>query len=177
MEISIKSEITRFYDFLNQEDNTNIIFSGKYGTGKTYFINKFFEEHNTEYTYLYLSPVNYSIASNEDIFEYIKVNILLQLLEKTSVELDSIEYKFTDVAYCYLNNNSGSFFQSLFDLASNVADLADESHVSIASKFVQFCMSLKENVDLYVKKQSTSDIKNITTFIQRNQQHSVVNEI
>ena len=99
------------------------------------------------------------------------------LLEKTSVELDSIEYKFTDVAYCYLNNNSGSFFQSLFDLASNVADLADESHFSIASKFVQFCMSLKENVDLYVKKQSTSDIKNITTFIQRNQQHSVVNEI
>ena len=166
MEININSEIARFYKFLNQEDNTNIVFSGKFGIGKTYFIEKFFDKYKTEYTYLYLSPINYSIAPNEDIFEYIKVNILLQLLEKTSVELDSIEYKFTDVAYCYLNNNSGSFFQSLFDLASNVADLADESHVSIASKFVQFCMSLKENVDLYVKKQSTSDIKNITTFIQ-----------
>jgi hypothetical protein len=166
MEININSEIARFYKFLNQEDNTNIVFSGKFGIGKTYFIEKFFDKYKTEYTYLYLSPINYSIASNEDIFEYIKVNILLQLLEKTSVELDSIEYKFTDVAYCYLKNNSVSFFQSLFGLASNVADLADESHVSIASKFVQFCMSLKEKVDLYVDKQSASDYKNITTFIQ-----------
>ena len=84
MEISIKSEITRFYDFINQEDNTNIIFSGKFGIGKTYFINKFFEKHKDEFTYLYLSPVNYSIASNEDIFEYIKVDILLQLFEKNN---------------------------------------------------------------------------------------------
>ena len=89
MEISIKSEITRFYDFINQEDNTNIIFSGKFGIGKTYFINKFFEEHKDEYIYLYLSPVNYSIASNEDIFEYIKVDILLQLFEKTTINLQS----------------------------------------------------------------------------------------
>ena len=83
MEINIKSEITRFYEFLNQEDNSNIIFSGKFGIGKTYFINKFFEEYNTKYTYLYLSPVHYSIASNEDVFEYIKVDILLQLFKKT----------------------------------------------------------------------------------------------
>ena len=59
MEISIKSEITRFYEFLNQEDNSNIIFSGKFGIGKTYFIEKFFDKYKTEYTYLYLSPINY----------------------------------------------------------------------------------------------------------------------
>lgn len=41
MEISIKNESQRFLQFLEEENNTNIIFSGIYGIGKSYFINDF----------------------------------------------------------------------------------------------------------------------------------------
>lgn len=41
MEISISEEIERFADFLKQKDNENIIFSGAFGIGKSYFLNIF----------------------------------------------------------------------------------------------------------------------------------------
>ena len=166
MEICIKSEITRFYDFINQEDNTNIIFSGKFGIGKTYFINKFFEKHKDEFTYLYLSPVNYSIASNEDIFEYIKVDILLQLFEKTTVNLESVDYKFTDAALCYLRNNSDSFFQSLFEKVSVIANFAFENEFTIASKMISNFFSFKQKVEQFVETQNVSDNENMVEFFQ-----------
>ena len=166
MEISIKSEITRFYEFLNQEDNSNIIFSGKFGIGKTYFINKFFEEYNTEYTYLYLSPVNYSIASNVDIFEYIKVDILLQLFKNKNINLESVDYKFTDAALCYLKNNSESFFQSLFEKVSVIANFTFDNEFTIASTIIANFFSFKQKVDQFVKTQNVSDNENIVKFFQ-----------
>jgi hypothetical protein len=74
MVIPISTESTRFSEFLEDEDNVKIIFSGIYGIGKTYFIHKFFEDLGKKYTPIYLSPVKYSVASNKDIFEYIKVD-------------------------------------------------------------------------------------------------------
>lgn len=80
MKISIKSESQRFLDFLQEENNNNIIFSGIYGIGKSYFINNFFNnQHSNKYIPIFLTPINYSVANNEDIFEYIKADILLQL--------------------------------------------------------------------------------------------------
>lgn len=76
MEISIDKEKKRFYQFIGEEGNNNIIFSGVFGIGKSYFLNKFFNEfHKDEYIGIFLSPVSYSVASNEDIFEYIKVDV------------------------------------------------------------------------------------------------------
>lgn len=45
MEISISKETERFADFLKQKDNENIIFSGAFGIGKSYFLNNFFNQH------------------------------------------------------------------------------------------------------------------------------------
>lgn len=88
MKICIKNESQRFLQFLQEENNNNIIFSGIYGIGKSYFINDFFNnQHSEEYIPIILTPVNYSVANNEDIFEYIKADILLQLLEKVPCDL------------------------------------------------------------------------------------------
>lgn len=89
MEISISKETERFADFLKQKDNENIIFSGAFGIGKSYFLNNFFNQHKDKYTGIYLTPINYSVANNEDIFEYIKVDILMQLLEKVPYDFET----------------------------------------------------------------------------------------
>lgn len=89
MEISIEKETERFGRFIDENGNDNIIFSGVFGIGKSYFLNKFFKEsHKEEYVGLFLSPVNYSVASNEDIFEYIKVDILLGLLSQVPCDFE-----------------------------------------------------------------------------------------
>ncbi|MBP1593016.1 MAG: hypothetical protein H6Q12_34 [Bacteroidetes bacterium] len=84
--ISTFDEEERFKAHISNEKNKRIIFSGKFGMGKTFFINNFFERFNNEYHKIYLSPVNYSVSNNEDIFEYIKYDILSQLLQLENIE-------------------------------------------------------------------------------------------
>lgn len=77
--LSIDSEIKRFAEHLSKEDNNRILFSGIFGIGKTYFIEKFFENQE-DYISIKLSPVNYAVSANQDIFELIKFDIAFQLL-------------------------------------------------------------------------------------------------
>jgi hypothetical protein len=77
--ISIDSYITEFKQILNSTNR--LIFSGRFGDGKTYFLNEFKEKTKNENFIITLHPVNYSVASNEDIFEYIKRDIVIKLLQ------------------------------------------------------------------------------------------------
>lgn len=75
-----------FKEHIEQNGNTKILFSAPFGTGKTTFLREYFKE-NKIYEVFHLFPVNYSVASNEDIFKYIKVELLFSLLER-DVEFD-----------------------------------------------------------------------------------------
>lgn len=81
MEFNIDQPTQKFTNHINVPFNDRIIFSGPFGTGKTYFLEKYFEV-NPNYNVIHLFPVNYSVASNEDIFELIKYDILFELLGK-----------------------------------------------------------------------------------------------
>lgn len=77
LEIPIDSELEKFEKHLSQ--NPRVILSARFGDGKTYFLEKFKEKYKKEYFFLTIYPVNYSVATNEDIFEYIKRDLLVQL--------------------------------------------------------------------------------------------------
>ena len=79
--ISIDVPKTDFEKFLT-EDNKRVFFSGRFGIGKTFFLQKFFEERTSEYDVYHLFPVNYQISSNENIVEFLKYDILVELLKK-----------------------------------------------------------------------------------------------
>jgi hypothetical protein len=89
MEFSIDQPTQKFTNHLSVPFNDRIIFSGPFGTGKTYFLEKYFEA-NLNYNVIHLFPVNYSVASNEDIFELIKYDVLFELLGK-NVDFDQVE--------------------------------------------------------------------------------------
>lgn len=82
-------ERQNFFSHINIDENKRILFSGPFGSGKTTFLHEFFKEHE-EYTPVFLRPINYSIASTKDIFEYIKVDVLFELLK--IVTLDNTQY-------------------------------------------------------------------------------------
>jgi GTP-binding protein EngB required for normal cell division len=72
-------EDKRFARHIDPEDNRHIFFSGKYGVGKSTFIRKFFEKNQEEYYSVFLTPVDYVVSSNENIFELIKADIIRHL--------------------------------------------------------------------------------------------------
>ena len=76
-----------FTEHLDDENNVRILFSGPYGSGKTTFLNDYFKEGTQvitlgkeNYKTIHLYPVSYPAASNEDIFKYIKYDILYHLI-------------------------------------------------------------------------------------------------
>lgn len=91
IKIDITEEVTRFEDHLNLIDNYQTIVSGIFGIGKTYFIKEFFETYKDKYEIVYISPINYTVSQNEDIFEYIKFDVIFELLSK-NVDFEKMDF-------------------------------------------------------------------------------------
>jgi hypothetical protein len=82
IEIPIDDTKENFKSFLD-DGPSQILFSGKFGTGKTYFLDKFFNKEDKDYNIFHLFPVNYQIQdANGDIIDLIKYDILIELLKK-----------------------------------------------------------------------------------------------
>lgn len=70
------------------ESESRIIFSAKFGDGKSYFLKKFMESYSKEandYYFITLHPVNYVVEENRDVIEYIKRDILFQLIKDNRI--------------------------------------------------------------------------------------------
>lgn len=72
-----------FKDYLDH--SPRIIFSAKYGEGKTQFLKEITVNNEFEnYKFFTIYPVNYVVAENADIFEYVKRDILFNIMNKNS---------------------------------------------------------------------------------------------
>ena len=78
--IDITEKLEEFYRHLSAADVDRTIFSAKFGDGKTEFLHQFKEKYSNEYTFYTLYPINYQIAPNEQVMEYIKRDLLFQLI-------------------------------------------------------------------------------------------------
>ena len=82
--INITHELKRFEQHLAQNPQT--ILSAKFGDGKTYFLNEYIRQHEADTFFVVLHPVNYVVSPNEDIFEYIKRDILCSLVHRSEFQ-------------------------------------------------------------------------------------------
>ena len=103
--------INDFKNHLEVDQNERIIFSGKYGAGKTKFLADFFSSENQitflgqeKYEVYRIFPINYSIASNEDILRYIKYDIIIEML-KQSISFNDIKLNLIDTLPEYVKKN------------------------------------------------------------------------
>jgi hypothetical protein len=71
--------VYRFDKHISNPQNERIIVSGAFGIGKTTFVRSYFENRQDEYVTIRVSPINYSVSSNDNIFELIKADIIKQL--------------------------------------------------------------------------------------------------
>lgn len=81
--IPVDDAIDRFHNHLLSHER--IVLSAKFGDGKSFFLNEFKKkcanDDNSPYEFITLYPVNYQVLENKDIFELIKHDVLLQILQ------------------------------------------------------------------------------------------------
>lgn len=112
--IDISKELGKFERHL--ENNRRTIFSAKFGDGKTYFLDAYRQQHKLDTLFIVLHPINYSVATNEDIFEYIKRDILVELSKKP--EFKEVDWK--EVAKTVFD------YDALLETSSELADALPE---------------------------------------------------
>lgn len=155
-DLSIKSEFERFEEHLNIENNSRIIFSGIFGIGKTYFLEKYFNPNSEKHITIKLNPINYSISSNEDIFELIKFDIGFELFSKNP-EFEKIQFDTTIAAQYYLIENYESIIK---ELLLNLPKLDHQ-----LDKIVKPILKLYDQVKEYKKTLEKDDREELKDFL------------
>ncbi|OOQ57968.1 P-loop NTPase fold protein [Mucilaginibacter pedocola] len=95
-----------FKNHLDDSDNQRILFSARFGVGKSTFLKNYFE-NSEDYIALKLYPVNYSIAHNKDVFELIKYDLVYELLSKypKEIQLKKDDYSFSLLSQVFILHN------------------------------------------------------------------------
>jgi len=152
--IDTKSVQNSFEQELKQygDSSARIFFSGKYGVGKTKFLERFFEEKKEEYLTVHLYPVNYQISTNEDIINLLKYDILVELFEKyegffkinniQSIQ-DNILLFYVWINYFISPKNSNLILQTPLDILETIPEIGKlgrslKSLLNIDKEFQQF---------------------------------------
>ena len=159
--VDIENPTKKFQKHLNLPNNSRIIFSSAFGTGKTYFLNNFFKDHEN-YLTVRIAPTNYSITTNDDIFKLIKFDIITELILNNEIQFSSNEVLFADKIFLLLHKVD-EFFS---DLLSGIPELNKPASLleSVYSKIGEYQKSLKqleENNELKGINDFMSDTANL----------------
>lgn len=141
-----------FTRHLGIKNNHRIIFSGRYGIGKTTFLKEFFtkkkyldfDEKSIEYKCIHLYPVNYQVGENIDVFEYIKYDILIRLLMEDDLEIDNEQINLSTALPFLLENNIAETLSTLTHLAEPI--LTYTTKVKGVSSAFDKILTLKEKL-------------------------------
>lgn len=144
--IDITKKLEEFYHHLSAADVDRTIFSAKFGDGKTEFLHQFKEKYSDEYTFYTLYPVNYQIAPNEQIMEYIKRDLLFQLiLNGTLTPIGNIPDSI--LLQWYINENSFDIVKDIIKFAPSI--IGSGSQLSFVLKGA---IALAESINNQCKK-------------------------
>jgi hypothetical protein len=165
--ISIDAPLDLFDKHLSKPDNKQILFSAPFGYGKTFFLKEFFKDHEN-YRAFWLSPVNYVVGQNEDIFEYIKIDIALQLIKLPEFHRNE-EYNFGIDLYIdqYLRNRPWEVAKILIQLIKGCATESLKTGIEVLETLAKAKADFetwKANLDQSLE----TDYDKLTEFISNN---------
>jgi len=155
MEISITKELNRFKEHIEKPDNSRIFFSGIFGIGKTHFLKEFFKS-NSLYECVVLRPVNYSIGSNKDIIDYIKYDIIFELLGK-NIAFEKTDFSKLQTTQYYVKEN-------FIKTASILAKMSGSIGKPIAN-IIDGLHEINKNIVKHNKELQIDERKELTDFL------------
>lgn len=151
--IPVDDAMQRFEDHLLSHDR--VVLSAKFGDGKTFFLKKFkakcMMDAESPFEFITLYPVNYQVLGNKDIFELIKHDVLLQILQAGIID---VKYEITDrMAFeFYVQSHFCTVGESFFEMLKSCG--ADDMVTKgfLAFKSVNWLKSLKDKVGEFKKE-------------------------
>lgn len=157
----LKDYKTKFETHLKLIGNHRIIFSGIFGSGKTTFLKDFFEQKDVleDYITIHLFPVNYSVATNEDIFELLKFDIFLQLLGKTT-DFEEINFGMDETSMHFILKNYKEILLPFLNFIPSVGGniyRVSEKLLTLQTKFEEF----NKEIQIKEKQEIIDFINNI----------------
>lgn len=139
--IPVDDAINAFERHLNCHPRA--ILSARFGDGKSFFLSAVEEKLRGRFVFLKVYPVNYQVAENKDIFEYIKRDLLFQLYGNGMVP-ESYVIPNSIASYFFLNNNWEEFAKEILEELS----LFDSSNTIKATLgAAKFLRSMKKRYD------------------------------
>lgn len=152
--IPVDDAMQRFEDHLLSHDR--VVLSAKFGDGKTFFLKKFKEkcmmDAESPFEFITLYPVNYQVLGNKDIFELIKHDVLLQILQAGIID---VKYEITDrMAFeFYVQSHFCTVGESFFGMLKSCGadDMVTKGFLA-AFKSVNWLKSLKDKVGEFKKE-------------------------
>lgn len=117
-DIPITDKLIDFKAYLSSNDR--VIFSARFGDGKSTFLNEFIEDnrYSSGYKFFTIHPLNYQVAENKDIFEYIKRDILTQ--QMSYADLPEAVYDESLMLQMYMMNNIGGITSDAVDAIPDI---------------------------------------------------------
>jgi hypothetical protein len=150
--IRLSTVVEEFDNHIIAPTNKRTLFSARFGAGKSTFIKDFFDNKFDDYIVLKLYPVNYSVASNEDVFELIKYDLFTELLFRYNKEIAIDEKDFSTIliAQSYLLHDLKiySFMKALLKLTTPISDAAfevGEAAKIIYDNFIEYKNKMQHN--------------------------------
>ena len=130
--------------------------SARFGDRKSWFLSKFIKKYEKQFLFIPIFPVNYQVAENKDIFEYIKRDILIRLLASGEIEIDDTTISNSIYLYYYLQQNNLNISSDLLSIAPDInlngtdislsaLGLAIKAFNKIKSKFEEYKTKFKND--------------------------------
>lgn len=149
--IPIDSTLNRFALHLKSHPRT--ILSAKYGDGKTYFLNEFAKLVD-QFQVIRISPVNYQVVDNSDVFELIKWDLIFQLTAKGMLSYNVKNVgKWDAFKYC-IGEHGMSLLEKAAEVSSKIPipDLKvwgglAKATVSLTKEFVEARKAYKKHLE------------------------------
>ena len=139
--IPLDGTIKEFEKHLKSHPRT--ILSARYGDGKSFFLASAQKKLKNRYAFLIIYPVNYQVADNQDIFEYIKRDLLFQMYSEGMVP-DTYEIPDDIASYFFLVNNWKDFAEEILKTISHF-DSSNTIKATIGA--VKFLKAMKKKYD------------------------------
>jgi hypothetical protein len=124
------------------ENSPRIIFSAKFGDGKTQFLKEVAQSKIfKDYQFFTIYPVNYVVAENADIFEYVKRDILIQMAKAdllNSIDLNALMTSFASfetfkevLSFLVSCMPAGDFINKLIEKGLAIKDEYDKKKATL----------------------------------------------
>ena len=143
--IPIDDKLNLFAEYLANNDRA--ILSARFGDGKTFFLEELKKSLSKEYHFLTLYPVLYQVADNKDIFEYIKRDILIQLLMSGDIVLNDNKYSYIESIEGFLSTNFNKIINDAISVVAPLLTFVPKAMIDMLQKNISKFREYHSKID------------------------------